>query len=186
MNTDGEWQAAITAWRRWAIHNKDLTDAQRLMTTLPSSVVRIGTRAKLNGVELSSVKSEHKGYKAVNSNVMIKRESDECGGIEVGRIQFFVRYRRFDEQWQEVAAVKWYGVPERRRHEGESRLARRDWHPKLKCPQVDRVSKSDPTGNYWPLKDLIPTKVSLGPAADDHLYIVLHVDSDFLTRDYRI
>ena len=50
----------------------------------------------------------------------------------------------------------------------------------------DLGAKSDPTGNYWPLKDLIPTKVSLGPAADDHLYIVLHVDSDFLTRDYRI
>ena len=82
--------------------------------------------------------------------------------------------------------MKWYGVPEKRRLEGGTRLLRRDWHAKLKCPQVNQASKSDPNGNYWPLKDLIPTKVSLGPAADPELWIVLHADSDFLSRDYHM
>ena len=78
-------------------------------------------------------------------------------------------------QVYQVADVEWFEQP----------AATERLNQKLGCPVVLREIISDPTGNLWDCRGIVPTNITLAPHLQNELWWqVLHTDSDFMTRRY--
>ena len=78
------------------------------------------------------------------------------------------------EATAKVANVEWFKI-----------LPGNHMNAELGCPVVCKQIQSDPEGNFWDMTQIIPTKVILAPHLTyPDMWQVLHVDSDFLTRQY--
>ncbi len=142
-------------------------------------------RAEYNGVKLVSERLEV-NKKAADSIIMAKRHSPNEGDpkIDVGRIQAFIHNiipgTEEEEAW--IVSAAWFDHPRRQ----EERM-----NVEINCPVVMNAKKDYPSGNYWPLTEIAPTKLILAPyitcrngnwCVKDDRWQVLHTASDFITR----
>ena len=170
------WFEKLDGWRMWALlHTPALTEDELKMVEGPPLHVTQFGRASISGVCFTTEGLEGK-RKAKDSVVMIRTNSALCGGAEFGRVSVFMEVQKpgITEAKAQVASVLWYKI-----QPGS------DWNEELGCPVVCRQYKGDPEGNFWDVNQIIPTKVILAPhLKQPAMWQVLHVDSDFLTRQY--
>jgi hypothetical protein len=143
----------------------------------PEQSIAVFNRAELNGVQFGCEEIE-KASKAKNSIVMLRRQQGDntCGGIYVGRVQSFITHTNPATRLEaNILDAKWFKEPT---------PVSAGWNAELQCPVVMKAySPPAPTGGYWKLEEVPPTKLILAPHIQDkNKWQVLHVHSDFLTR----
>jgi hypothetical protein len=135
-------------------------------------------RAQLEGVPFSAARqTQH--TKGKNSVVMIKTGLQQCAGFEFGTVRAFMEVpvpgSIEEDDWLQFADVEWFKSPP----------APHDMNTDINCPVMCKKFTSDPNGNFWGLPFIAATHVILAPHLQFSSYWqALHVDSDFLERDY--
>ncbi|GAX86133.1 hypothetical protein CEUSTIGMA_g13546.t1 [Chlamydomonas eustigma] len=170
-----QWGQVISDWYSWAQHMPSVTEEELELSHGPSTVYTQYDKASLKGVIVSSEGSEARS-KACNSIVMYLMEEKQCW---VGRVQRFISHRLMpDSEPEQIADVKWF-----HQEEGQVGRERKNWNEALQCPVVLKTFKSDPHGNYWPVRLLAPTSLMLAPhLSRSECWQVLHLQSDAFIR----
>jgi hypothetical protein len=181
--SNAEFALLIGKWGPWAIGTKR-SDEDQLTAAGPPMVVKVFSRAEIKGLQFCSQEYEAR-KKACDSIVMIRSESaagsSDRPSAEFGRVQAFMEIRvpPSDPEAPVIYAVdaEWFERPDERDA----------WTGDIDCPAVCKKTYNDRAGNLWDLFSIVPTKVILAPHLQKPvtLWQVLHVDSDFMTRDYR-